>query len=484
MNNGRTDMKKILIASILVTITLGHGMAQQQSLSLSQSIEIAADSSLQAFRAKSVSVGLLAVPHKAPACHHICALHRFYTTGIYAPVRFRNNIDIYRRQHRCILRQPAISQILTWRAVPFISIPIGLFPEFHDNVYSQFSSVPIRVGYNNPFSASTVSNGEENWTLNTKEPSGNWFMPGKNIRIGGRPFLPWLRAIGIRHGKETVVSLTICIKSDKNENRLPPSPRVIYWPWNWMRSTPKYLSYGWNNLKKPCFFVSFLNLEEQSDLRFDMPNVGIWCINGKPCNMPKRIIPTIYPINKPFLNRKEKSIVPKARPLMPMFQWVSADQVANDFRGAYRNPLEQDIVGVGLTILLVDWGVRRRANMAINNLNVTRISQQQSQSRTGNHHDSGWIQHPAGFDSVPKKRWNLATMAYQVTRPLHHRQSRSNSLDPVFELAEYSPMELYVQLTGLLEQLLQITQTDLVWFWAEEVPPEHRPIMDCNRWRG
>src|SRR5690606_1018236 len=54
------------------------------------------------------------------------------------------------------------------------------------------------------------------------------------------------------------------------------------------------------------------------------------------------------------------------------------NQVDPTFAGAYRSPLQQNLVSVGLTIPILDWGVRKgKVNMARNNLNVTRISTQQ-----------------------------------------------------------------------------------------------------------
>jgi outer membrane protein TolC len=61
---------------------------------------------------------------------------------------------------------------------------------------------------------------------------------------------------------------------------------------------------------------------------------------------------------------------------------VGFNQVADVFRDVFRNPLQQDIVGVTLSIPLVDWGVRRgRYNMARNNLNIVQLSAQQSENR-------------------------------------------------------------------------------------------------------
>jgi outer membrane protein TolC len=57
---------------------------------------------------------------------------------------------------------------------------------------------------------------------------------------------------------------------------------------------------------------------------------------------------------------------------------IGFNQVANTLSDAYLRPLQQDVVSIGFSIPLVDWGVRKgRANMARNTLNVTKISVQQ-----------------------------------------------------------------------------------------------------------
>ena len=59
---------------------------------------------------------------------------------------------------------------------------------------------------------------------------------------------------------------------------------------------------------------------------------------------------------------------------------VGFNQAGSTFKDAYRKPLQQDLVSIGLTIPLLDWGVRRgRANMARNNLNVTMLSIRQQE---------------------------------------------------------------------------------------------------------
>ena len=59
---------------------------------------------------------------------------------------------------------------------------------------------------------------------------------------------------------------------------------------------------------------------------------------------------------------------------------IGFNQVAERLGDAYKNPLQQDLVSVSVSIPLVDWGVRKgKYNMARNNLNVTEISAKQEE---------------------------------------------------------------------------------------------------------
>ena len=98
---------------------------------------------------------------------------------------------------------------------------------------------------------------------------------------------------------------------------------------------------------------------------------------------------------------------------------VGFNQVSDNFRGAYRNPLQQDVIRIGLTVPIVDWGVRRgRANMARNTLNVTRISIQQREDAL----EQDLIMTANDFNiqqdliSSAEEALELALMAYESTK--------------------------------------------------------------------
>ena len=59
---------------------------------------------------------------------------------------------------------------------------------------------------------------------------------------------------------------------------------------------------------------------------------------------------------------------------------VGFNQVADNFREAFRHPLQQDLVSFSVSVPLLDWGVRKgKYNMARNNLNVAKIAARQEE---------------------------------------------------------------------------------------------------------
>ena len=59
---------------------------------------------------------------------------------------------------------------------------------------------------------------------------------------------------------------------------------------------------------------------------------------------------------------------------------IGFNQVATQFKEVYKNPLQQDLVSISISIPLIDWGVRKgKYNIAKSNLNVTQLSARQTE---------------------------------------------------------------------------------------------------------
>lgn len=98
---------------------------------------------------------------------------------------------------------------------------------------------------------------------------------------------------------------------------------------------------------------------------------------------------------------------------------VGFNQVAESLKHAYREPLQQDVVNISVSIPLIDWGVRKgRYNMARNNLNVVTIASQQEELKleeevTMTVSDFNIQQH---LIRSAEEALELAVMAYEQTR--------------------------------------------------------------------
>ncbi|MDR2907994.1 MAG: TolC family protein [Bacteroidales bacterium] len=169
--------------------------------------------------------------------------------------------------------------------------------------------------------------------------------------------------------------------------------------------------------------VSFLNLDQQTHVRLQLP--------GRPESMlisPESALDHARQNNPNFLADKQELMeaereVERTKKTSSFEANFSAsvgfNQAATDFSAAYQNPLQQDVVRVGLTIPIVDWGVRKgRANMATNNLNVTKISVEQRVTTL----EQDIIMTVNDFNiqqdliQSAEEALNLAIMAYQTTK--------------------------------------------------------------------
>ncbi len=98
---------------------------------------------------------------------------------------------------------------------------------------------------------------------------------------------------------------------------------------------------------------------------------------------------------------------------------IGFNQVADKFKGAYRNLLQQDLVSVSISVPLVDWGVRKgKYNMAKNNLNVVQLTAEEERQSI----EEDVIMTVNDFNvqrnliASAEEALRLAEMAYEQTR--------------------------------------------------------------------
>ena len=140
------------------------------------------------------------------------------------------------------------------------------------------------------------------------------------------------------------------------------------------------------SLKRATFaLASFLNLEKDIKIEVELPE--------RPGELviPMETALEMAMANSPSLLEHQQTILEAEREVSrtkaesylnaSVNLSVGFNQVADNLKNAYRHPLQQDIISVNLNVPIVDWGVRKgRHNMAKNDLNVAEISARQKEA--------------------------------------------------------------------------------------------------------
>ena len=138
-------------------------------------------------------------------------------------------------------------------------------------------------------------------------------------------------------------------------------------------------------LKRAMFaLASFLNMDKHTQIELDVP--------GRPLAMEISVDEALARAksNNPNFLQQQQHVLEAEREVnktrvesrfnASLNASVGFNQVADNFKDAYRKPMQQDLVSVSVSIPLVDWGVRKgKHNMARNNLNVVKIAARQEE---------------------------------------------------------------------------------------------------------
>ena len=169
--------------------------------------------------------------------------------------------------------------------------------------------------------------------------------------------------------------------------------------------------------------AAYLNLDQNTKIKLELPDYpeAMTVLVGDALMYAKENNPQYLESEQKILESKQ--VLDKSRKESLFNASLSAsvgfNQVAETFRDVYSSPLQQDIVGLTVSIPLIDWGVRKgRYNMAKNNLNIVELSAQQDELRM----EEDVIMTVGDFMvqqqmiSSAKEAMELANMAYEQTQ--------------------------------------------------------------------
>ena len=385
----------IFCCGIVLAMLSPEARAQDMTLSLNRAIEIASDSSLQAFRAKNLYQASYWEYRSFKAARLPSLNLRLTPLQYYRDITRRydseTNMDIYREQQSLYSSgNLSVRQNLDFTGGTFfIDSELGYIRNFGDNVYSQYTSVPVRVGYSQSlfgfngfkwekrieplkyekakkkylYDREMISENSTTYFFELAMAQAEYDMAVNNVAASDT-----LYRTGQERHKIAAISqsdlLTLKLDAVNAQNTLKNAE---------------------SGLKRAMFgFVSFLNLDKFTQVRLELPE--------RPKNLSLSVDDVLSHVreNNPDLLENKQNVLEAEREVdrtqkssnfdASVSASVGFNQVASDLAGVYNNPLQQDVVTLGVTIPLVDWGVRKgRVNMARNNLNVTKISVQQKE---------------------------------------------------------------------------------------------------------
>lgn len=387
-------MKIIKIISCFLFLYCGNVFAQL-TLSLERTIEIAADSSLEAFRSKHMYLtGYW--QYRTYKAGRLPSL----TLGL-TPARYKRDIterydseediDVYRPQ-QSYYASGGLSVEQNFDLLGgsfFLDTDLGYMRNFGDKTYTQYTSVPIRIGYMQNllgynafkwqrkieplkyekvkkellYNLEQISEQATNYFFELAMAQAEYDLAKDNVTSTDT-----LYRVGMqRHQIASITKadlLTLKLDAVNAKNTLQNTEIA---------------------LKRAMFsLASYLNFDKNTEIRLRLP--------GRPRNMEISVDnalaqarennPVFLELYQQILEAEQE--VDKTRKEAMFNASIQAsvgfNQVAGKFNDVYHDPMRQDVVSLSVSIPIVDWGVRKgKHNIARNTLNVTQISARQKE---------------------------------------------------------------------------------------------------------
>ena len=372
------------------------GKAQQVvNLDLKRTIELASDSSLSAFRYQNMYLSgyweyRTYKANRLPSLtlNLMPAQYNRYITQRYDS---NKDMDVYREQQMFSAGGGlSIKQNFDLLGGTFyIDSDLDYMRNFGDTKSTQFSSVPFRIGYSQSllgynafrwdrkieplkfekakkeyiYNKEVISEDAVSYFFSLAMAQADYQLAVENVASTDT-----LYRIGLQRQKIAAISradlLTLQLDKVNAQNTLENAQIA---------------------LKRAMFaLASFLNMDKNTQIELEVP--------GRPQSL---VIPVdealvMAKANNPEYLQQQQNVLEAERNVnktrvesrfnVSLNASVGFNQVADNFKDAYRKPLQQDLVSVSVSVPLVDWGVRKgKYNMAKNNLNVVKIAARQEE---------------------------------------------------------------------------------------------------------
>ena len=370
-------------------------MAQAVVLSLEQTIALAADSSLEAFRSKNLYLSGYWEFRNFKA-ERLPSLTLNITPAEYyrdITKRYDSELDIdeYRKQQYFFAGGDlTIKQNFDLLGGSFyIDTDLGYMRYFGDNTYNQFTSIPIRIGYSqgligyNPFrwerkiEPLKFEKAKKELLYNLEEVSE---------QATGYFFQLAMAKVEYDMAKENVANSDTLYRTGRERHKIAAISQADLLTLRLdainARNTLQNADIA---LKRAMFsLASYLNFDKNTEIRLRLPSRprAVEIPVDEALALARENNPKFLEVKQGILEAEQEVDKTRKETLFnaKLNASIGFNQVSSRFRDVYKDPLRQDLVSISLSIPLVDWGVRKgKHNIAKSNLNVMRISGRQTE---------------------------------------------------------------------------------------------------------
>jgi outer membrane protein TolC len=387
-------MTVMVIALYLLCSSAKAQTTDAIELSLNRTIEIATDSSLQAFSAKNLYQASYWAFHSYKAARLPSLSLKMTPLEYYRNITRRydsdKDLDIYREQQSVYSSgNLSIRQNFDLTGGTFfVDSELGYIRNLKNSVDpQQFTTIPIRIGYyQDLFGFNGFKWEKQIEPLKYNKARQKYLSDREQISETSTKYFFELAMAQTEYdmARDNVASSDTLYRIGEERHKIAAISQADLLTLRLDAVNAKNsLKNAEIGLKRAMFsFVSFLNMDKETKVRLILPER----LKDMQISVDEAL--THARENNPdFIGNKQEVLeaereVERTKKSSVFDATFSAsvgfNSVANILGDAYRNPSQQDVISIGLSIPLVDWGVRKgKANMARNTLNVTKISVEQ-----------------------------------------------------------------------------------------------------------
>jgi len=380
----------ILISGIVLNLS-----AQQKVFTLEQTIAIASENSLEAFVTKNLymssywqykSFKAARLPslslNTIPVTYNNTFVNRYDS---------QQNIDVFRQQKSFYSNGSlSLNQNIDFTGGTFfVNSELGYMKNFGDDNSTQFSAIPLRIGYQQAlFGYNSFKWDKKIEPLRYENAKRKFLYQTEEISETCVQYFFNLASAQVEHSRSVVnlgsADTLYQIGQKRFDIAAISKAELLTLKLDALNARNSLINAKASLSKAMSALVTFLNLEKGTEIKLLLPEkLSALQISAEIALQHSIENNPTYLDSRTGIMDAEKLVEKSLKELhfdASVYASVGYNNVAEKLNLAYRNPVRQDIVSVGLNIPILDWGVKKgKVNVAKNDLNVAKISNKQKE---------------------------------------------------------------------------------------------------------